>query len=226
MSLLSTLLTYLLLLGAFAAQAKGLQRDLKSLFTDGHFNLPTLGLELATTAHTWNNDFQRHIETAFAAKPPTNIVTTHGSANFDLPLSLGLWSLGRIKEQAAVEKLGSGLLRTLAFTQLTMAPIKLAVLHERSDGRYRRSFPSGSTARNVAMARFMHRSYGKEFGIPLYVFSGLVAAGHLEHNRHFLLDVAMGTALGILVGNSTMLEKTNKIEVAPTSNSLLLRVKF
>ena len=85
-----------------------------------------------------------------------------------------------------MEKLGSGLLRTLAFTQLTMAPIKLAVLHERSDGRYRRSFPSGSTARNVAM----------------------------------------GTALGILVGNSTMLEKTNKIEVAPTSNSLLLRVKF
>jgi hypothetical protein len=36
----------------------------------------------------------------------------------------------------------------------------------------------------------------------------------------------MGTAMGILVGNLTMLEKTNKIEVAPTSNSLLLRVKF
>ena len=122
-----------------------------------------------------------------------------------------------------MERVGSGLLRTLALTQLVVAPIKVAVRRERPDRSNRLSFPSGHTASSFAVARFFHRCYGHRVGMPLYLFSTFVAAGRMEGDRHFLSDVVMGAFLGTIVGNSVSLAQNENIGVFPriTSNGIL-----
>ena len=83
-----------------------------------------------------------------------------------------------------------------------MAPIKVGVGRQRPDRSNRLSFPSGHTANSFAMARILHRCYGRRIGIPLYALSAVVAAGRIEGDRHYLSDVVMGAFLGLVVGDS------------------------
>jgi membrane-associated phospholipid phosphatase len=212
----------LLLFGTVDAEM--LRRDFQNLFTYRNFAGAAVGLGLAGVAHQWDDEVEGELEEAWLMEGPADLTNVYGSTSFNLPVSLGLWGVGKATGRDGLERVGSGLLRTLAFTQLVVAPIKLTVRRERPDGSNRLSFPSGHTANSFAVARFLHRSYGSRVGIPLYAVGVFVAAGRLEEDRHFLSDVVMGAVLGTIIGNSITLERGSSIGAAPriTPDGVLL----
>ncbi len=217
-----------LLVGALYAQT--LRQDIRQLLTYKNLAYATAGLGTAGIVRTWDDDLKGELEGAFLLEGFSNITDVYGSSGFNLPTSAGLWALGKVTRRPKLEQLGSTLLRTLALTQLVVAPIKVAVRRERPDGSNRLSFPSGHAANGFAIARMLDRSYGHRVGIPLYVLGIFVAAGRMEGNRHYLSDVVMGAFLGTIVGNAVTLQQDERIALLPqiTADGVLLalRVEF
>ena len=213
-----------LLLFAGSVQSEVLRQDLASLFTLKNTGVATLGLGLAGMAYPWDDDSRKELKGAILLGGPADITNVYGSSSFNLPFSLGLWGLGKATRRDQLEKIGADLIRTLAYTQLVVAPVKIAVRRERPDHSNRLSFPSGHTANGFAIARLFHRHYGLGVGAPLYIVGGFVAAGRIEDDRHFLSDVVMGAVLGTLVGNSVTLERKKRAGVVPrlTRDGVLL----
>ena len=211
---------------AQSAQAE-VRADLNNLFTYRHFGVATAGLGLAAIAHTQDNEVEGSLRETFIGRGPSDITNVYGASSFNLPASFGIWGLGKATGRGAMEETGAALLRTLALTQLVVGPIKFAVGRERPDGSNRLSFPSGHTANRFAVARFLHRCYGRRVGIPMYAVGGFVAAGRIEDDRHYLSDVVMGAVLGAIVGNAVTLERQERVSVTPqiVSGSLLLELR-
>ncbi len=121
---------------------------------------------------------------------------------------------------------GHGLTRTLALTQMIVAPIKLGVRRRRPDRSNRLSFPSGHTASTFAMARYVQQRYGPQPSMPLYVLAAVTGVGRMEGNRHYLSDVLMGAAVGIAVGSVTGAPRGEKLTVTPTPGGVSARLRF
>jgi len=218
------------LLLAKGANAGLVKDDFNALVDDRNLGLATLGLGAAGVAHNWDDNAKDGLERVFSIGSPADFTNIYGASSFNLPMSFGLWGFGKVSGRPQLRRTGSALLRTLALTQLVVGPIKFAVRRERPDGSNRRSFPSGHTANGFAIARLLHRSYGRPVGIPLYLVAGFVGAGRIEHDRHFFSDVVMGAVLGTIVGNSVTLDTDERLGVVPVMMgsrlTLMLRVRL
>lgn len=67
------------------------------------------------------------------------------------------------------------------------------------------SFPSGHAATTFATATVLQRHLGWKAGVPAYAFATYVAASRVQVKRHYLSDVTMGAAIGIIAGRSVTL---------------------
>lgn len=76
--------------------------------------------------------------------------------------------------------------------------LKLVVHKERPDGSDGESFPSGHTSIAFQSATFIHRWYGWEYGVPALATAAFVGYSRVHARKHFLEDVAVGAALGVL----------------------------
>ena len=194
-----------LLLLAGPVPGTTLKRDAANLFTYENLGIAAVGLGMAGIARHWDSDLQGNSADDWPLDTVFDITNLVGASSFNLPASLSLWGAGKGIGHPELEKMGSTLIRTLAFTQVVVGPIKHAVGRRRPDDSNRLSFPSGHTANSFAVARLLHRYYGGRVGLPMYIFSGMVAAGRIEADRHFLSDVVMGAFLGTIVGSAMTL---------------------
>ena len=189
--------------------------DCKALLTFDNLKVATMGLGIAGTAHTWDDELEGRWREAWLIKHPSDLTDIYGSSHFNLPVSLALWGAGRLSHRQQLADIGSALLRTLALTQLAVGPIKWTVRRDRPDRSSQLSFPSGHTANSFALARLFHRQYGLRVGIPLYVAGAFTGAGRMEGDKHYLSDVIMGAVLGTIVGNAVTLSGDSRIRVLP-----------
>lgn len=203
------------LLLAGTAKAGVIENDLKALLTVDNLKIATGGLGVAGGVRTWDQDLRGEFRDAWLFARPSDLTDIYGSSHFNLPVSLALWGTGRLSGHQRLADTGSALLRTLAFTQLVIGPIKWSVRRDRPDHSSQYSFPSGHTANSFAMARLFHRQYGLRVGIPLYIAGAFTAAGRMEGDKHYLSDVIMGAVLGTLVGNAISLEPGGRIRALP-----------
>ena len=123
-------------------------------------------------------------------------------------VSVGLYVFGRyvlpaIDEDTPktnrVSHLGYDLLRAQVVTQVLVQSVKVAVRRDRPTGECC-SFPSGHAASAFAMASVLERHLGYRAAVPTMVVAAYVAASRLHDNRHYLSDVAFGSALGMATG--------------------------
>lgn len=108
---------------------------------------------------------------------------------------------------------GCQLLATLATTAVATYGLNLAIDKETPEGDDDGAFPSGHSAISFAGAGFLHRRYGLRFGGPAYGAAALVGLSRIEADRHDLVDVLGGAALG--VGAAFLL--TDRLEAVTVS---------
>ncbi|AUC77310.1 phosphatase PAP2 family protein [Olleya sp. Bg11-27] len=75
--------------------------------------------------------------------------------------------------------------------------LKYSINKQRPDMSNENSFPSGHTSIVFHSAGYIHRRYGFIYAIPSYVFAGFTAASRIDSNKHDILDVIAGAAIGL-----------------------------
>jgi hypothetical protein len=103
--------------------------------------------------------------------------------------------------------------------------IKYATHRMRPDGSTSKSFPSGHASSSFAVAAVVTNYYGKKWGIPLYVFAGLVGISRIEKGQHWPSDVLAGAALGYISGRTAILGTTREIS-RPKISRLIIMPSF
>jgi membrane-associated phospholipid phosphatase len=88
--------------------------------------------------------------------------------------------------------------KAIATNAVITLGLKAAVDKQRPNGECCDSFPSGHTSFAFMGATFMQRRYGPKFGIPAYAAATYVAYSRVESDKHFVVDVAAGAAIGFL----------------------------
>jgi membrane-associated phospholipid phosphatase len=110
-------------------------------------------------------------------------------------------AIGNATGNQKVAALGSDLVRAQILTQIVTQGIKFSVQRTRPDGT-QYSFPSGHTATSFATATVLQRHFGWKAGVPAYALAAYVAGSRVQMKRHYLSDVTMGAAIGIMGGRS------------------------
>ncbi|MFH1569280.1 MAG: phosphatase PAP2 family protein [Gemmatimonadota bacterium] len=194
-------LALLVLLLASAAHAGGALQVPRRLADRDNLAILALGGGLAAAAHPWDDDLKGQLEGVWLPEITSGFTNLYGASSVNLPASAILWAGGHWAGRPALAAAGRDLTVTLAMAQVLVGPLKLSVRRRRPDGSNRRSFPSGHAANAFAVARLAHRRLGPRAGVPLYVVGVLTAAGRIEDDKHYLSDVVMGSALGIVAAN-------------------------
>ena len=115
--------------------------------------------------------------------------------------ALGTFAIGRLSGHPVMASIGSDLVRAqIIETALVQVP-KVAVGRRRPDGT-RFSFPSGHASISFATATVLQRRLGWKAGVPASAMATYVAASRLSENKHYLSDVVVGAALGIISGRA------------------------
>jgi len=105
--------------------------------------------------------------------------------------------------------------------------IKYATHRMRPNGSNSLSLPSGHTSGAFTVATVVTHYYGKKWGVPLYVFAGLVGVSRLEKGQHWPSDVLAGAALGYISGRTAIVgtkreishQKSARLMIMPTFGS-------
>lgn len=86
-----------------------------------------------------------------------------------------------------------GLLLTVGITY----GLKYSINKQRPDMSNDNAFPSGHTSTVFHSAGYVHRRYGLKYAIPSYALAGFTAASRIDSNKHDILDVIAGAAIGL-----------------------------
>lgn len=119
-----------------------------------------------------------------------------------LSVSATVYTVGRARDNKRVSHVGSDLLQAIGVTEVIVQSLKVTTQRERPDGSGANSFPSGHSADTFAFATALERHLGWKGAVPAYMFSTYVAMSRLHDNRHYLSDVAFGSAVGIIAGRT------------------------
>jgi membrane-associated phospholipid phosphatase len=119
--------------------------------------------------------------------------------------------------------------RTFTFTfvqavvvdNLLTEALKVSVNRTRPNGE-KYSFPSGHTSNSFAAATVVSHYYGRKWGIPLYVLSGLVGVSRIEQGKHWPSDTVAGAALGIISGLTAIRGTRREMESGTSKQTMLL----
>ncbi len=86
-----------------------------------------------------------------------------------------------------------GLLLTVGVTY----GLKYSINKQRPDMSNDNAFPSGHTSTVFHSAGYVHRRYGFKYALPSYALAGFTAASRIDSNKHDILDVIAGAAIGL-----------------------------
>jgi membrane-associated phospholipid phosphatase len=132
-----------------------------------------------------------------------------GGAKAQLLGAVATQVIGSAIGSPRVSAIGGDLVRAQIVTQMLTAGVKMSVRRTRPDGTMY-SFPSGHSSTTFATATVLQQHLGWRAGVPAYAFATYVAASRVQAQRHYLSDVAMGAALGIVAGRSVTIGRGDK----------------
>jgi membrane-associated phospholipid phosphatase len=99
--------------------------------------------------------------------------------------------------------------------------LKVSVDRTRPNGE-NYSFPSGHTSNTFAAATVVSHYYGRKWGIPLFVLSGLVGVSRIEQGKHWPSDTVAGAALGIISGLTAIRGTRREMESGNSKQTMFL----
>jgi membrane-associated phospholipid phosphatase len=136
--------------------------------------------------------------------------------------SAATYIIGRARGEDRVRHLGMDFLEAQALTEGVVEVAKAIGRRPRPlnpDGTKNStksfSFPSGHAAVTFATATVLQQHLGWKFAVPTYLVASYVAISRLHDNRHYLSDVVMGAATGVIIGRSVTWHGRNNYPIAP-----------
>lgn len=120
---------------------------------------------------------------------------------FPLLLLLGL-KAGGVKGKFEWKRLLTFIVLALILTQGVINILKFATGVLRPDDSNFFSFPSGHTATAFMAATLLYKEYGfRSYWVGIVAYAAAIVTGmtRILNNRHWLIDVIVGAALGILL---------------------------
>jgi membrane-associated phospholipid phosphatase len=185
------------------AMFKQLGTDFKSLPSKENAYWAAFGGGLAAAVHPLDDNVNEYFLTASDGvkdffKPGAVL-----GQSYTLFAAAGtIYVIGRAGDKPRVSHTGMDLIRALIVSEAIVETLKYTTRRERPDGSGKSSFPSGHAADTFAFATALERHLNWKFVVPAYVFSSYVAMSRLPANRHWLSDVVMGSAVGIISGRT------------------------
>lgn len=202
---------------------KSLGGDFRHLFSPDNTRIAMIFGSAALAARTWDASATRELS---EISPTFSVAGNLGGGLWmQLGASATTFAVGKVIRQPRMAALGSDLLRAQLVTQTIVQGIKVTATRTRPDGSSDFSFPSGHTASAFATATVLQRNFGWKAGIPAYAFGGYVASSRMASNKHFLSDVIVGAATGIVVGRTVTVGSGRSrfaVAVAPTGGGAAL----
>jgi membrane-associated phospholipid phosphatase len=197
--------------------ADGTFKGVKKLRNDNAMTMLALGGALAASATMFDKSFSiRASSTGSSSSFRPGAVL--GGATFQFGASAVTYGIGRLTGNARVASVGGHLLQAQAMAQGVTHAIKYSVRRMRPDGSTRNSFPSGHTSVSFASATVLQREFGWKVGAPAYVLASYVGYARIQQKRHYLSDVVLGAAIGIVAGRSVGITIADKrFDVSPVT---------
>jgi membrane-associated phospholipid phosphatase len=163
----------------------------------------------------------RRVTDAFRNDPDLRPVfrpgATIGSMPFEAGAAAALMSIGRTSGHPCLASLGSDLLQAQLVGAAWTIAVKELVRRDRPEGTGF-SFPSGHTATAFASATVFQRRFGWKAGIPAYAVASYVAASRVNMQRHYLSDVIVGAAVGVVAGRTVTVGR-QRWEIGPIATT-------
>ncbi len=104
--------------------------------------------------------------------------------------------------------------KAYGITMLSTVALKYTVRAKRPDNNDRDSFPSGHTSSAVSGAVFIHKRYGFEYALPVYLGAIYTGYSRIHVNRHYPRDVLAGAVIGA-VASWYFVDAQQKLSVTP-----------
>jgi len=136
-------------------------------------------------------------------------------------ITAGALLIGLQSKDDNLRSFGYTLAQAYATNLVLTQGIKLATDRMRPDGSSSNSFPSGHTSSSFAVASVVTNYYGKKWGIPCFVFAGLVGVSRIEKGEHWPSDVVAGAALGYISARTAILGTKREISGHKTSRLMI-----
>lgn len=139
--------------------------------------------------------------------------------------SLGLVAMGHISGRDVYGRAGRDLASSLLGAWAVTWTLKVAVDARRPNGgRY--SFPSGHTATAFAAAPVLARHFGPIVGGAAYGAAALTGLARMEEHKHFIADVLVGAAIGVVAGRTFTAEHPLRVFGVPGGGGVGLTLGF
>lgn len=202
---------------------------LKQVFTSKS-NLIYLGTGTAASLIVWphdddiSEDLTDDNVNEFELQAPTKL----GSFYVLAGSSIFTHILGRAIKKPYLANSGLYLIEALLTTRFITFVTKRSLQRTRPDESNNRSFPSGHTSNNFAIASVLDKRYGAKLGIPAYLWASYVGISRIESQKHFPTDVIAGAVLGTIIGRSFVpsKNKNKSFVVSPAFNLGYTAVNF
>jgi membrane-associated phospholipid phosphatase len=137
----------------------------------------------------------------------------------------GAFAIGKATGSDRLALVGSHIVRAQIASQLVVQSLKVATDRSRPDGSNSFSLPSGHAASAFATAAVLQRDFGWKVGIPAYALGAYVAAARVGSSKHYLSDVILGAAVGVVAGRAVTVGSGKvkfDLSVAPTAGGAAL----
>ena len=138
----------------------------------------------------------------------------------------GLWLLGRSAGDRRLAAAGRDLGESLLLSWAAVWSIKFTINAERPNGGPY-SFPSGHTATAFAAVPVVTRYWGRTAGVLASTVAAGTALGRMEERRHYLADVLVGAAIGLVMGSQVIGENPiglgDQVSLSPDGVSFNVR---
>jgi membrane-associated phospholipid phosphatase len=177
----------------------------------------SVGALATAAAHPFDARVSTTLSSSVLAGNTFSAGETIGGALAQVGVAFATQAVGHAIGNATVTAVGADLVRAQIVAQTLSAGIKLAAQRTRPDGT-NYSFPSGHTASAFATATVLQRDLGWKFGVPAYAVAAYVATSRVQVKRHYLSDVTLGAALGIVAGRTVTVGRGDaRFAVAPAA---------
>jgi len=182
------------------ALVRGAGRDLRHLASADTLLIGGLGAGLALGTHPADDNFHDWL----IARGKVSYVkagNTIGDGWVQAGAALGTWTAGLVLDDPRATHVGSDLIRAQFLNAVLTRAMKLVAQRERPSGSPD-SMPSGHTSATFATAAVLHEHFGWKAGVAGYAAAGFVGWSRLRDDHHWLTDIVIGSAIGLVAGRT------------------------